>query len=330
MTQPIRWGLLSTANINRRLIPAIRASARGELVAVASRTAESAAAYASEWGIPHPFASYEAMLASDLIDAVYIALPNHLHAEWSIKAMRAGKHVLCEKPFAISLAEVDEMTAVAAQTGRVLAEAFMYRHHPQTKLAKEVVDSGRLGQLLHLQATFNFTMNDPANVRLKPEWGGGALWDVGIYPVSLAQTIMGGLPERVMGTQWVGQTGVDEVFTGQLVYSGQRVAHITGAFCLPWHTYAEMTGTAGRLVLTRPFVGQEQPERSLTLYPTNGAPEEIAVPEEYLYQGEVEDMHDAILDGRAPYLSLAETRHHIQTVLALYESARTGQVVTLE
>ncbi|MDA0244994.1 MAG: Gfo/Idh/MocA family oxidoreductase [Chloroflexi bacterium] len=331
MTQspPVRWGLLSTANINRRLIPAIRASARGELVGVASRTAASAAAYSAEWDIPHPFASYEAMLASDQIDAVYIPLPNHLHAEWSIKAMRAGKHVLCEKPFAISLAEVDEMTAVAAQTGRVLAEAFMYRHHPQTKLALEIVRSGRLGDVLHLQATFNFTMNDPANVRLKPEWGGGALWDVGIYPVSLAQAIFGGAPERVMGTQWVGKTGVDEVFSGQLIYSGQRVAHVVGAFCLPWHTYAEITGTAGRLVLTRPFVGQDHPERRMTFYPNGGEAEEIPVPDEYLYQGEVEDMHDAILDGRPTYLTLAETRHHIQTILALYESARQGTAVSL-
>ena len=325
----IRWGLLSTANINRRLIPALRASARGELVGVASRTAASATAYAVQWEIPRAFASYEAMLASDEIDAVYIPLPNHLHAEWSIKAMRAGKHVLCEKPFALSLAEVDEMTAVAAETGQVLAEAFMYRHHPQTKLAKEMVESGRLGEVRHLHATFNFTMNDPHNVRLNPAWGGGALWDVGVYPVSLGQYLFGDPPVRVMGTQWVGATGVDEVFMGQLVYEGERVAHITGAFCLPWHTYAEITGTAGRLVLTRPFVGQEQPERRMTFYPQQGEPEEIAVPEEYLYQGEVEDIHAQILDGHAAALPLAESRHHVQTVLALYESARMGRVVEI-
>ena len=123
--QRVRWGLLSTANINRRLIPAIRMSARGELVAVASRTQASADAYAREWEIPHAFGSYEAMLASDAIDAVYIGLPNHLHADWSLAAMRQGKHVLCEKPFALTLEEVDRMTAVAAETGRILAEAFM-------------------------------------------------------------------------------------------------------------------------------------------------------------------------------------------------------------
>lgn len=325
----IRWGLLSTANINRRLIPAFRASARGELTAVASRTAAAAAAYAAEWDIPHAFGSYEAMLESDVIDAVYIALPNHLHAAWSIRAMQAGKHVLCEKPFAISLAEVDEMAAVSAQTGCVLAEAFMYRHHPQTKIAKQVVESGRLGELLLVQANFSFTMRDEGNVRLNPAWGGGSLWDVGVYPLSLAQTIMGGPPERVMGSQWLGSTGVDEVFTGQLMYSGGRTAQIMGAFRLPWQTHAEITGTEGRLVLTRPFVGLEEPIRRLTFYPDQGEPEEIPVPDEYLYQGEVEDMHDAILDGRAPYLTLAETRHHIQTVLALYQSAATNQVVAL-
>ena len=141
----IRWGLLSTAHINRRLIPAIRASERGELVAVASRSQDQADAYAAEWDIPQAFASYEAILASDAIDAVYISLPNHLHAEWTVKALHNGKHVLCEKPFALSLEGVDSMIAATEETGNVLAEAFMYRHHPQMKAVGEWVQAGRLG-----------------------------------------------------------------------------------------------------------------------------------------------------------------------------------------
>ena len=129
----IRWGLLSTANINRRLIPAIRASERGELVAVASRSLESARKYAHEWDIPKAFGGYQEMLESGEVDAVYISLPNHLHAEWSIRSMQAGVNVLCEKPFAITLDEVDQMIAASQASGRVLSEAFMYRHHPQTK-----------------------------------------------------------------------------------------------------------------------------------------------------------------------------------------------------
>lgn len=181
----IRWGLLSTANINRRLIPAIRMSARGELAAVASRSQASADAYAAEWEIPQAFGSYQAMLDSDAVDAVYIGLPNHLHAEWSIKAMQAGKHVLCEKPFVLTMDEMDEMMAVSQQTGMALAEAFMYRHHPQTKIVGEWVKEGRLGDIVLVRGHFSFMLENPENVRLVPEWGGGSLWDVGIYPMSL-------------------------------------------------------------------------------------------------------------------------------------------------
>lgn len=327
----VRWGLVSTANINRRLIPAIRESRRGELVAVASRSQEKAAAYASEWEIPQAFGSYEAMLESGAVDAVYISLPNHLHAEVSIEAMAAGVHVLCEKPFAVTLDEVDAMVAASKTHGRVLAEAFMYRHHPQTRLVGEWVRSGRLGSISVVRGTFNFAMSDPnTNVRMVPEWGGGCLWDVGVYPLSFAQYVMGGPPRTVSGAMWVGGSGVDETFVGQMVYSGERMAQIASAFRTPFYTCAEVVGTEGRLWLSRPFVGLEQPERRLTFFPKDGEPEEIAVPEMSLYLGEVEDMHAAILDGATPYLGLDETRNHVKTVLALYESARSGETVALE
>ncbi|MBE2197312.1 MAG: Gfo/Idh/MocA family oxidoreductase [Anaerolinea sp.] len=325
----VRWGLLSTANINRRLIPALRMSARGELTAVASRSQESAAAYAAKWEIPHAFGSYAAMLNSDVVDAVYIGLPNHLHAEWTIYALQHGKHVLCEKPFAISLDEVDGMTAAAQATGNVLAEAFMYRHHPQTKIVQEWVRDGRLGDIKLVRATFNFRFSTRENIRLVPEWGGGCLWDVGVYPLSFAQAIMGEMPQWVLGSQWLGESGVDEFFAGQMGYSDGRLAQIASAFCSPFHTMAEVIGTEGRLTLNRPFVGHEDGARQLLFHPAEGAPQEIPVPEMELYLGEVEDMHAAILDGASTYLSLAETRNHVKTVLALYESARAGQVVTV-
>ncbi|MAT95851.1 MAG: oxidoreductase [Anaerolineaceae bacterium] len=326
----IRWGLLSTANINRRLIPAIRESARGELVAVASRSQASAQAYAHEWGIPQAFGSYEAMLAADAVDAVYIGLPNHLHAEWSIKAMQQGKHVLCEKPFALTLAEVDEMTAVSQQTGCVLTEAFMYRHHPQTKIVGEMVQNGRLGRVTVVRGVFNFAFTSRENIRLAPEMGGGCLWDIGVYPLSLAQYIMGGPPHQVFGQQWLGESGVDEVFSGQMLYEDGAMAQISSSFCTPFHTEAEIIGTEGRIVMNRPFVGHNDGDRTLMFYPKDGEPEEIAVPEKELYLGEVEDLHAAVLDGRSPYLTLEETRNHVKTVLALYESAKAGQVVTLD
>jgi D-xylose 1-dehydrogenase (NADP+, D-xylono-1,5-lactone-forming) len=327
----VRWGLLSTANINRRLIPAIRASRRGELVAVASRSQENAGAYARLWDIPQVFGTYQEMLESGAIDAVYIGLPNHLHAEWSIRAMQQGKHVLCEKPFALTLDEVDQMIEVSRRTGTVLAEAFMYRHHPQTKIAGEWVRRGHLGDLMLIRATFNFAMGSSDNVRLVKEYGGGSLWDVGVYPVSLAQFITGQVPDWVAGDQWLGPTSVDESFAGLLHYGGANsglTAQISCAFRSPLYTYAELTGTRGRLVLSRPFIGLEQ-ERHLIFYNSEGEAEEIEVPEQELYLGEVEDMHAAIIDGTPPYLSLAESRNHVRTVLALYQSAENNQIVQL-
>lgn len=324
----LRWGLISTANINRRLIPAIRASRRGELTAVCSRTQKSADKYAKEWDIPHAFGSYQEMLDSDMVDVVYNSLPNHLHAEWSIKAMEAGKHVLCEKPFAITLDEVDRMIETAERTGCMLAEAFMYRHHPQTKIVGEWVESGHLGDVYLVRGTFNFQMGSRDNVRLVPEYGGGCLWDIGFYPLSFSQFVMGGPPERVSGSQWIGESGVDEYFYGQMTYSGDRVAQISSSFASPFHTWFEIFGTEGRLVLNKPFVVLEQ-DRHLTFHPYQGRTKEIKVPEKELYLGEVEDMHAAILDGRPNYLTLAETRNHVRTALALYEAAEKQAIVSL-
>lgn len=325
----VRWGLLSTANINRRVIPAIRESQRGELVAVASRSEASAQAYAAEWEIPQAFGSYETMLDSGQVDAVYISLPNHLHADWSIRAMRAGLHVLCEKPFALTAEQVDAMIAASQETGQVLAEAFMYRHHPQTKAAGEWVRAGRLGEISLFRGIFNFYLGDrEGNIRLQPEYGGGCLWDVGIYPMSFAQFIMGEVPESVTAEQWTGPTGVDETFCGQMSYSGSRLAQISSSFRTPFRTEVEILGSDGSLLLNKPFIGMEEGRR-LIFTPRDGEPQEIPVKTEYLYLGEVEDMHAAILDGAQQYLRLSETRDHVRTLLALYAAARTGERVKL-
>ena len=335
MSEKIRWGLLSTANINRRIIPAIRQSHRGELVAVASRTSESALAYAENWDIPLAFSSYQEMLESGSIDAVYIGLPNHMHAEWSIKAMQAGLHVLCEKPFALTLEDVDAMITVQKETGMVLAEAFMYRHHPQTKIVGELVHNGHLGEVTVFRGIFNFSMNPKGrdknnpNVRLVPDWGGGSLWDVGVYPLSFAQYIFGGSPQWVFGSQWTGEFGVDETFCGQMGYDGGGFAQISASFRTPYHTYVEIIGSDGRIELTRPFTGLDEMERCITLFDKDGKAQEIPISEEYLYLGEIRDMHAAIIDNAPNYLSLAETRNHIKTTLALYKSAQIGKHVQL-
>lgn len=328
MSDRVRWGLLSTANINRMLIPAIRASERGELAAVASRSQASADAYAAEWDIPLAFGSYEALLQSDAVDAVYISLPNHLHAQWSIKAMEAGKHVLCEKPFALNVEDVDRVRAVARATGMRIAEAFMYRHHPQTKIAMQLINDGRLGELVAVRGVFTFRLEERDNVRLVPEWGGGSLWDVGCYPVSIAQYFLGGAPQSVFGAQQLGPEGVDERFVGQMQYEGGAMAQFTSSFSVPEHAYVEVLGTNGRLALNHPFKPRLTGNDFL-LVDVDGAAQEIAVPEVELYGGEVEDLQAAILDGARPTISLAETRDHVRTILALYQSAEKGLPVTL-
>lgn len=326
----IRWGLLSTANINRRLIPAIRASKRGQLVAVASRDMQKSQAYAAQWEIPTAFGSYEAMLASDKIDAVYISLPNSLHAEWTVRALEAGKHVLCEKPFATTLQDVDRMIAAAHRSGLVLMEAFMYRHHAQTHLVGEWVRSGRLGEIILVRSAFSFWMqNREGNVRLESNLDGGALWDIGIYPLSFSQYVFGGTPRWVIGQQRVGPSGVDESFAGQMSY-GSSSALISCSFQTPAITSVEVHGTGGRIELTRPFTNIHSRERRITFYPNQGSPQSLKVQSIDPYQGEVDDMHAAILDGKAPEVSLQESRNHVRTALALYDSAKSGQPVSME
>src|SRR3990172_8642781 len=212
----LRWGLLSTARITRAVIPPIRASARGELAAVASRDAAKVDSYAKEWEIPKTYSSYEAMLGADDVDVVYVSLPNSLHAEWAVKSVEAGKHVLLEKPFALTVGEVDRVIDAAKRTGRVVAEAFMYRHHPQTLKVKELVDGGAIGDVSLVRASFTFTLAREQDVRLDPAMGGGSLWDVGCYPMSLAQYIFGGAPEEVFGWQKDDATRIDGTFEHRL------------------------------------------------------------------------------------------------------------------
>lgn len=329
----VRWGLVSTARINRRFIPAVRESERGELVAVASRSLEKAQAYAVQWDIPQAFGSYDAMFASGEVDAVYISVPNELHAPLSIKALEAGLHVLCEKPFSVSVENVDAMFAAAQANDRVIAEAFMYRHHPQCKKIGELIESGKLGEVVSLSAAFSFPIatdvaEGPRNVRLDSVLGGGAVWDVGVYPISLAQFVMGGTPIHVWGQQRV-QFGIDMDFAGQMVYENGRTAQFTCSFDTAFQTRAEIRGTQGRIELTRPFTGPHDPEGSMMFFPRQGDAEKIDFEYEYLYLGEVNDMHAAILDGKPNYLTADETRNHIRTALALYQSAQENRIISL-
>ncbi|MCB0154133.1 MAG: Gfo/Idh/MocA family oxidoreductase, partial [Anaerolineae bacterium] len=188
MSNKIRWGILSTARINRSLLGPIQAASRSELAAVASRDLSKAQAYATEKGIPQAYGSYEELLADPQIDVIYNPLPNSLHCEWTVKAAEAGKHVLCEKPLVTSLAELDLVEAAAKAHKVTIFEAFMYLHHPQTLRVKEIINNGQLGDLRLINSWFNFFLppENSTNIRLNPTLAGGSLWDVGVYPNSLA------------------------------------------------------------------------------------------------------------------------------------------------
>ncbi|MBI3176662.1 MAG: Gfo/Idh/MocA family oxidoreductase [Chloroflexi bacterium] len=322
----LRWGLLSTARINRALITPLRASTRNQLAAVASRTRDKADAYAKENNIPRAFDGYEAMLADPDIDVIYNPLPNHLHAVWTIKAAQAGKHVLCEKPLAIAVQEVEAMADAAAACKVVVAEAFMYRHHPQTLKVKELLDSGAIGKLRVVKGAFTFNLTREVDVRLDPAMGGGSVWDLGCYPISYVRTMVGAEPVEAFGWQVPGKTGVDETFTGQLRFPGDVLAQFDCGFRAPFRAHMELVGSEGCITVPTPF----RPGLNETILLTrHDRTESIAMAGQALYSGEVEDMADAVLDGKAPRVTLADSRANVAAMLALLQSAREGRPVTV-
>ena len=327
MTQrPLNWGLLSTARINRALIQPLNASKRTVLLAAASRSQSSADAYAREWNIPRAYGSYESLLADPDIDVVYNPLPNHLHAEWTVKALRAGKHVLCEKPFALSLEEVDAMIAASKETGRILAEAFMYRHHPQTLKVKELVDGGALGTLQLIKGAFTFTLTRPGNFRSIKEMGGGSIWDVGCYPISYARMVVGAEPAEVFGWQVQGPGGSDVSFLGQMKFANGVHAQFDSGFQSPSRSHIEIVGDQACLHVPEPF----KPGRKSEIVLRHGDEMEILkIKGQELYTGEVDDMCDSILLGKPPRIPLPDSRGNVTVILALLESAETGRPVRL-
>jgi len=326
MSKILNWGLLSTANINRALIPPLQVSKRNHLLAVGSRSQATAEAYAKEQKIERAYGSYEALLADPDIDVIYNPLPNHLHAEWTIKALEAGKHVLCEKPLALTVEDVDAIHTSARKHGRVVMEAFMYRHHPQTLRVQEIVRSGELGTLKMIRSGFGFFLSRGEDIRLKPEMGGGSIWDVGCYPINYARTIAGENPLEVFGTQVTGPTGVDLTFVGQLKFANNVIAQVDSRFDIPLYWGVEILGSEGSLKIPSPF----KPQVNEKILLTRGEDTEtIKVRGRELYIGEVEDMADAILLGHDPRISLNDSRANVATILALLESARIRKPVSL-
>jgi predicted dehydrogenase len=307
-------------------VPALAASQRCELVAIASRERDTAAAAAKQWNVPKAVLGYDALLADPEVDVVYVPLPNSLHAEWSVRAARAGKHVLCEKPLALSIEEVDRVAEAARANGVVVAEAFMYRHHPQTQRVVEIVRSGALGRPQLVRGAFTFTLSRPNDVRLLPALGGGCLWDVGCYPVGYARLVLGEEPSEAVGWQVAAASGIDEAFVGQLRFPSGALASFDSGFRSPFRTSIEVVGSEGVLHVPAPF--KPGPGATITLVRGDRS-ETLAMPDELLYLGEVEDMADAVLLGRAPRISLEDSRGNCAALLALYRSAAEAHPVPL-
>ncbi len=326
MKDKIGWGLLSTARINRRVLGAMASSERGRVVAVASRGPDRAKAYASEKAVPKWHGSYEALLEDPDVQIVYNPLPNSLHAEWTIKALEAGKHVLCEKPFAITLKEVDAVFEAARKTDRVAAEALMYRHHPKIKRIKELIGQGAIGKPESLQAEFFITLDRPKDVRWDPGLGGGALWDLGIYPLSLGQYIFGP-SEVIIANENKAGSGVDETFWGTVVHPSKKepstIAKFSVSYIQPWKMAAEILGSEGSMRLTNAF-SPDSDQSHLFLQKGKDPPksEEIKLDNPAMFLLEIEDMHDAVLGIKPPLITPEETRGHIESILRLYDWTR--------
>ncbi len=325
-TPPLRWGLLSTARINKALIPPLQLSKRNTLLAVASRSQAKADAYAREHKIKRAYGSYAALLADPEIDVIYNPLPNHLHAEWSIKAAEAGKHVFCEKPLALTLAEVDAMAAASQSSGKLIIEAFAYRAHPHMRKIKEIITSGQLGRIKMVHGSFSFVMTNKDDIRWDPAMGGGALWDIGCYPLSFARTVLGTEPLEVFGWQVTSPSGIDEIFAGQLRFPGDIYFQVDCSFKIPDHVFMEIVGDEGALNIPQPFNTAARKNLYLT---RTGKTTTIVVKGPDPYAAEVENFADALLLGKPPATTLADSRLNTAAILALLESAKTGQPIKL-
>lgn len=337
------WGLLSTARINERLIPVLRESAHSELLAAASRSREAAQAYASLRQIPRGYGSYDELLADPEIDIVYLSLPNHLHAEWSIKCADAGKHVLCEKPLALTVEEVDRMKAASERNHVLIQEAAMMRFHPQMRQLSEAVAQKIIGEVRLIRGIFTFTLRRPGDVRFDPDMGGGSLWDVGSYCVSFARAALQAEPVEVFASQSTGNGGVDLSFSGQMRFPSGALVHFFSSFDSFPHVEADLLGTEGRLYLNLPWVNQPGKTGRLQLTCLrsqgekstfgDGLRQETTDWKTYEdmngYRDEVDSMAASVLNGAAPVVSLADSRNNVAAINALAQSAREGRPVTL-
>ncbi len=329
MATSVSWGLLSTARINRRVLAGARQSDRVEVIAVASRDEARADEYAREHGIERAYGTYEALLDDSDVEAVYISLPNSMHVEWTLRALEAGKHVLCEKPLSRRPAEVDQVFDAAERAGLVLSEAFMWRHHPQTAALASLVADGVAGPLRVIRAAFSFALlasGDPDDVRLRPELEGGALMDVGCYCLN-AGRLLAGEPQRVYAEHVLGASGVDVGALAVLRFPDDVLAHFDCGFAMPYRGELEVVGEDATLFVGDPWHVHTP---GIELRRGSETPERIPVEPANSYQLELENVSEAIR-GEAPLLLGREDAvGQARALEAVWVSAETGAPVEME
>jgi len=326
----LRWGVLSTARIARqRFIPGVQASQSGEVVAIASREAGRAAHAAAELGIPRWYGSYEALLADPEVEAVYIPLPNALHAEWTVRAAAAGKHVLCEKPAARRVADAERMAAACRRAGVLLMEAFMYRHHPQHARVQALLAAGTIGEPRLVRASFCFAMSPErragGDIRLSRALDGGALMDVGCYAVNAARLLFGAEPLEASAQQTVDPAcGVDTTFAGLLRFPGDRLALIDGSFDVGSGQRYEVAGPQGTILVERAFLPPVGPTTITITVGGERRQEQLVGGDQYAL--EADHFAASVRTGRL--LPPAEDGlGNTRALAALYAAAETGRTV---
>jgi predicted dehydrogenase len=321
----VPWGILSTARINEKFLAGTAQSQTTRVLAVASRDASVARQFADRQGIERAYGSYEELLDDPDLEAVYISLPNSLHLEWTRRALEAGKHVLCEKPLSRRPAEVNAAFDVADERQRLLMEAFMYRHHPQTARLVELVAEGAVGELRMIRSAFSFPLTDAPNVRLQAQLEGGALMDVGCYCVS-ASRLLAGEPELVWGQQVIGGDGVDVVFTGSMRFAGDVVGNFDAGMVMAARSALEVVGSGGTLVLDDPWHCQRP---VIELRRPHGV-ERIQLPAINPYLLEADNLSQAIRGRARPLLGRSDAVAQARVIDALYRSAADGSAVACD
>jgi len=332
--QPVKWGIVSTAKIGReKVVPAMIASPDCEVVAVASQDPGRARAMADRLGIPRAYGRYEELFTDAEVEAVYNPLPNHLHVPVSIQAARAGKHVLCEKPVALTAAEAGELMAVRDATGQLIIEAFMVRYHPQWRRARDLVRGGAIGRLRAVQAAFSYFNDDPDNVRNKADIGGGALYDIGVYPIVTARFLFGAEPVRALGLIERDPTfATDRLTTGVLDFADGQASFVCSTQLVPYQR-VQVFGTEGRIEIEIPF--NAPPDRPTRLFTDAGTAlgdaarteETFAVTDQYGLQAEAFGRH--LRDGTPPEFPLEDSIRNMRVVDALFRSAGDGAWVNV-